>query len=188
MAQASTDAPNTCGTRKDRVPSPNCGVGLLAFDFRRATPRSGRVSLREVAAARALHAMRMIQLLFKGHSTGGDKTVGPAPAFRIAGNFIRAEPSGTILARYEDYHWDIDGAAYTSYHCEAPVAIHFEEFLGGKSSKFGPFKNVHTADGVMYCDGEMFARYMDESLLWLATPTRTHWPMLVIKAAGAQTT
>ena len=124
----------------------------------------------------------MIELVFKGMSAFGDRTVGPAPAFRIGGNFIRTEPAGKIVARYEAFHWSVENDRFTSYRCEGAATVHFEDMLGGASPEYGPFTDIHCADGVMYCAGALFARFAEESQLWLALPISTHWPALIMQA------
>lgn len=128
----------------------------------------------------------MIEIVFQGLSRVGNKTIGPAPAFRVAANFIRAEPAGTILARYEDYHWVVNTQTFTSYRCRGAATIQFEECLGGTSAEYGPFDDIHCADGAMYCKGSLFTRFVDESLLWMLVETNTHWPMLLLKTWRAQ--
>jgi hypothetical protein len=130
----------------------------------------------------------MISLVFGGPSVADKAVVGPAAGFRIAGNFVRELPGGTIVAQYERFHWTIRGNHYTTYECVGPVIAYFEEQLGGKSTVFGPFGELRCADGVMYADKEFFARFIEESLLWSSVITKTHWPMIVIAAPVWTTT
>jgi len=122
----------------------------------------------------------MIRLQFRGVREVDGTELGPSSGFRIAGNFVRELPSENVVARFERYHWTVNGKFYMAYDCLEPAIVYFEEALGGTSPAFGPFDDIHTADGVMYCNKEFFAKFVEESLLWLSVRTETHWPMLVI--------
>jgi hypothetical protein len=41
---------------------------------------------------------------------------------------------------------------------------------------------VYSVDGTFVADGDVFAKFVDETLLWHCYPTETHWPVLVVKA------
>ena len=126
----------------------------------------------------------MIHLHFNGSSPAYAVTLGPAPWFRIAGNFIRQGPHGAIAATYRHHQWEVQGRHFTRSDCKDRAVIHFEDAAGGPTEDYGPFDTFHAADGVMYADGKLFAKFIEESQLWHCYPTENFWPVMVVKAAG----
>ena len=122
----------------------------------------------------------MIRLLFGGVSQIRDVAVGPAPAFRVAGNFVRHIPSGEIVARYYNHQWSVGEDHFSRYDCLQPTRIHFEAADGACSPACGPFEKVIVVDGTMYADEELFAKFIDETLNWRSYRLETYWPVLVI--------
>src|SRR5690606_15592927 len=120
---------------------------------------------------------------FGGLSTSQEATIGPAAAFRVAGNFIRQHPSGNIVARYEHHHWCKDDEHFSRYECIDRVHIHFEDTEGGRTQSFGPFSTLLAADGTLYADKELFARFSEETVNWHCYPLETYWPVMVIESA-----
>lgn len=127
----------------------------------------------------------MVTLRFAGLSAFDASTLASPAGFRISGNFVRDLVKSKIVAHYRNYHWVVGDKHHSSYECAAPVSMLFEDALGGRSEVYGPFETARAADGAMYCDGELFTRFNDESLLWHAIETRTHWPALIILPPGA---
>ena len=126
----------------------------------------------------------MVRLQFKG-LTGG-VSVGPAPWFRISGNFVRQGPVGVIVGTFRDHHWQIGSQHFIRYDCSDHVLIHFEDAAGGQTEDYGPFAAFHAADGVMYAEDKLFAKFIEESQLWHCYPTENFWPVMVIKSAGSK--
>jgi hypothetical protein len=124
----------------------------------------------------------MIQLLFGGVSKAQDVALGPAPAFRVAGNFIRVLPSNEVVAFYHNHQWQVKDGHYSRYDCHQPFVIHFEDAEGASTPVYGPFKTLFVADGTMYTDNELFAKFIDETLNWHSFKLETYWPSLVISA------
>lgn len=125
----------------------------------------------------------MIRLLFGGVAKIHDVALGPAEAFRIAGNFIRQLPSGEIVAHYRNHQWQIGKNHFSRYDCTQPTVIHFEAADGTPSSTFGPFHKLFVADGTLYADEDLFAKFMEETLNWHSYRLETYWPTLVISSA-----
>jgi hypothetical protein len=124
----------------------------------------------------------MIHLLFGGIASANDVKVGPAHAFKIAGNFIRALPADEVVASYHNHQWQIGNDHFSRYDCTKPVYIHFEAADGTRTAAFGPFGKLVTADGTMYADEELFAKFIDETINWHSYELETYWPTLVITA------
>src|SRR5687767_1508277 len=108
----------------------------------------------------------MIRLLFGGVSRAQDVALGPAPAFRIAGNFIRQLPDGKVVAAYHNHQWQVGEGHYSRYDCNEPTLLHFEDAEGTPTAGYGPFNKLFIADGTMYANDELFAKFIDETLNW----------------------
>lgn len=124
----------------------------------------------------------MLYLHFKGYGSGQEASLGPATSFRIAGNFIRDAETGQILARYLNHFWHVGDKCFTRYDCEVPVRIHFEDAEGGKTDAYGPFASLWIADGSVYCNDQLVAKFMDTSLLWHDHVTDTFWPNMILSS------
>jgi hypothetical protein len=124
----------------------------------------------------------MIQLYFENGSRDNAAKLGPAPWFRIAGNFIRQGPHGAIVGTFRMHHWEVNARHFARYDCEGPVTLHFEDLEGGKTEYFGPFSRIYAQDGVMHAEKELFAKFVEENQVWHAFATETFWPVLVIEA------
>lgn len=128
----------------------------------------------------------MIRLRFAGVSSDQDAQLGPAPGFRVGGNFIRKLPSGEIVAYYVRHQWQIGEVFFSRYECRDPCFVHMEDAQGARTAPLGPFKEIFVADGIMYADQELFAKHVEETLNWHCYPLQTYWPALVLVAVGAQ--
>ncbi|MGE0161033.1 MAG: hypothetical protein AB7T31_16670 [Gemmatimonadales bacterium] len=127
----------------------------------------------------------MVHIHFDGRSPTSSLVLGPAPWFRIAGNFIRQGPEGTPVAIYRSHQWDVQGRYFTRWDCKEPGLIHFEDVAGGRTEYFGPFGRFHAADGVLYADDELFAKFIEEAQLWHCYATENFWPVLVFEGLSA---
>jgi hypothetical protein len=130
----------------------------------------------------------MIRLRFSGGESGREIIIGPAPWFRISGNYVRMGPHGTIAGTFSKHHWEVNGQHYPRYDSEpdVPVAVHFEDAAGGPTPDFGPYRKLYAEDGVMHADGKLFAKFIEETVLWHCFVNEAYWPVLIIKpAAGA---
>jgi hypothetical protein len=126
----------------------------------------------------------VIRLLFGGVNQINDQTVGPHRAYRISENFIRDLGSGKVLAHYRNHHWQIGEDHFSRYDCLEPTCIHFETSDGLSSATFGPFQKLFVADGTLYADENLFAKFIDETLNWHSYELETYWPVLVISSLG----
>jgi hypothetical protein len=122
----------------------------------------------------------MIRLKFSGLQEAHDVVVGPEPGFRVAGNFLRTMPGNSVLGEYVRHQWCIKDRHFSRYDCLDPCVIYFADAEGTRSRTFGPFKTLHVADGTMYTEEELFAKFIDESLLWHSFKLETWWPSLIL--------
>jgi len=126
----------------------------------------------------------MISLSFHAPLVPKPVRVGPAPWFRITGNYVRQGPHNTIAGTYHHGTWETDGQHFTSYDVEGTALVHFEDAFGDQSPVLGPFDILRTANGVMWAKTELFAKFIAQTQLWHHAKTDTYWPALVIKSVG----
>jgi hypothetical protein len=124
----------------------------------------------------------VIELHFDGPGVT-PATLGPAPWFRVSGNFVRQGPHGFIVGTFRRHHWEVQSRHFARFDCPAPVAVHFEDAAGGPTEEFGPLAQFFSLDGTLRADGGLFAKFVEETQLWHCVPTETYWPVLVIKPA-----
>ena len=124
----------------------------------------------------------MIKLRFDAMQEHQSLRVGPAEGFRVAGNFLRELPSNEVLGQYVRHQWHVGDGHFSRYDCAEPCLVHFSDFEGTPSMVFGPFTGLHVADGTMYTSGKLFAKFIDESLLWHSFELESYWPNLIISA------
>lgn len=133
----------------------------------------------------------MIQLRFNSLAGTDLMTLGPAPYFRIEGPLLQQGPDNAVVARYFDYHWEIDNRFVSSYECADSVLLHFEGSGGAVSAVHGPFQHVRFPNGSCYADGRLFAELVSEHGTgnsppdkgrghWLHRAQLMRWPALVI--------
>jgi len=121
-----------------------------------------------------------ITLHFSGIHRGLDITLGPHSVVMVSGNFMTAERADTVIANYVRHQWRVGQDHFSSYRCHDPTMIHFEDQAGLSTERFGPFEELFVADGTMYADNELFAKFIDETVLWHSFRLETWWPRLVI--------
>jgi hypothetical protein len=122
----------------------------------------------------------MVRLKFLGMYAGRSIVLGPAEGFRVSGNFLRELPSNTILGEYSRHQWHVKDEHFSRYDCIDPSRIHFADAEGTRSEMFGPFEKMHVADGTMYTGEKLFAKFIDETILWHSYELETYWPNLII--------
>jgi hypothetical protein len=122
----------------------------------------------------------MITLEFSGVLSPATAALGPAPAFRVAGNFIRTEPGGQVLAQYIQHEWHLQKRRFSRYDCRDGARVWFLDALDTSSPAFGPFTHIFVVDGTMYADEKLFAKFSDETTLWHSFELETYWPNLMI--------
>jgi len=129
----------------------------------------------------------MITLIFESEQLAQSVALGPASFFRITGNFITEGFDGKAAARFSNHFWEMHGQKYfTQYACHDRTVIHFEDALENASEIFGPFDKITVADGIVYANGRLFARFTEETQLWHCFDTDTYWLSMVIASPPAQ--
>lgn len=128
----------------------------------------------------------MINLRFEGGLSGPDLTLGPAPWFRVAGNFIRQGPHGAIVGSFRNHYWEVQSRRFVRYFCEQPYSVHFEDHAGGEGVRLGPFSKLWMEDGVLHADDLLKAKFHEQTQIWHCYETDTYWPVMVIRAAQAE--
>jgi hypothetical protein len=103
-----------------------------------------------------------------------------ANAFRLSGNFLRNLAEKEVLGEYRQHQWHVSGGHFSQYQCLDACWIYFTDIEGTASNVFGPFGTVRTSDGTMYADDVLFAKFIDETLLWHSFRLETYWPALII--------
>jgi hypothetical protein len=109
-----------------------------------------------------------------------DITLSSAEGFRVSGNFIRSLPGGDVVAAYSRHQWNVQDSHFSRYDCIDRCCLFFRDMEGGASESFGPFDVMHVADGTMYGGDKLFAKFVDESVLWHSYELDTYWPSLFI--------
>jgi hypothetical protein len=122
----------------------------------------------------------MIRLQFQGMQEVHNIVVGPAQAFRVAGNFLRQLPDNAVIGEYSRHQWHVRGGHFSRYDSVDPCCVHFTDAEGTRSETFGPFESMHVADGTMYTKEKLFAKFIDETLLWHSFELENYWPNLII--------
>jgi hypothetical protein len=124
----------------------------------------------------------MISLIFESEPLGKSVTLAPAPFFRITGNFISQGTDRTVAAKFSNHFWEMQGRKhFTRYSCNDRTLIHFEDAIENASETFGPFDKVAVADGVVYANDKLFARFTEETQLWHCFSTDTYWLSMIIE-------
>lgn len=124
--------------------------------------------------------MAMVKLRFNAMEPTKSIVLGPVEGFRVAGNFLRQLPDNTVVGEYSRHQWHVRDGHFARYDALSPCRIHFEDTYGARSEIFGPFADLHVADGTMYTADRLFAKFVDESLLWHCYDLENYWPNLVI--------
>jgi hypothetical protein len=106
--------------------------------------------------------------------------VGPAEGFRVAGNFMRRMPDSEVIGEYSRHQWHVRNGHFSRYDNLDPCCVHFADADGARSPVFGPFDQMHVADGTMYTHETLFAKFIDETLLWHSFELENYWPSMII--------
>ncbi len=128
----------------------------------------------------------MIRLEFHGMVRAHSIELGPAKGFRVAGNFLRQLPENQVLGEYIRHQWRVRDGHFTRYDTLEPCRVYFEDAEGTRSEVFGPYDRMHVADGTMYTNEELFAKFIDETVLWHAMEIETYWPSVIIVPASGE--
>jgi hypothetical protein len=122
----------------------------------------------------------MIRLQFKALQDTHSITLGPAVGFRAAGNFLRQLPENVVVGAYFSHQWHVRDGHFSRYDCIDPCEVYFMDAEGTPSQVFGPFKELHVADGTMYAGDKLFAKFVDETLNFHSFELENFWPNVII--------
>jgi hypothetical protein len=122
----------------------------------------------------------MIRLKFQAAQDAHSLILAPSPGFRVSGNFLRRMPDNAVVGQYIRHQWHVQERRFSRYDCLDPCRIYFADVEGTPSETFGPFEKLHIADGTMYSDDKLFAKFVDESLNWHSFELETFWPNLIL--------
>ena len=125
----------------------------------------------------------MIRLKFEAMQDARSVWVGPAEGFRVAGNFLRELPSHAVIGEYSRHQWHIGEGHFSRYDCNDRCYVHFTDAEGARSRVFGPFEGLRVADGTMYTKEKLFAKFIDETVLWHSFELESYWPSMILTAA-----
>jgi hypothetical protein len=127
----------------------------------------------------------LIYLHFRRSAKSDSVQVGPAPWYRVAGNFVRQGPHGAIIGTFRKHVWEVGSETFPSYECDQPYKIRFEDSEGGVGPVLGPFTRLRVDDGTMTVDeAQVVAKFMDPTQLWLCYEADTYWPVMVIESVA----
>jgi hypothetical protein len=122
----------------------------------------------------------VIKLHFEAIQAQRSISLGPAQAFRVAGNFLKGLPKNEVLGHYARHQWHVRDGHFSRYECRERCQVYFEDVEGTRSQTFGPFERLHVADGTMYTGDQLFAKFIDETVLWHSFELENYWPNLII--------
>lgn len=121
----------------------------------------------------------MIRLRFNSLAGTDPGIVGPALYFRIEGPVLQQGPDHTVVGRYADHHWELDGRFVSSFECAEPVRVRFATREGGVSDHYGPFEQVRFPNGSCYADRMLLAELLEDGQ-WIHRASGTRWPAMLL--------
>ncbi len=130
--------------------------------------------------------IRVIRLKFRALQDVHSIIVGPAESFRLAGNFLRQVPENRILGQYVRHQWVLQNEHCSRYDCLDECWIYFTDAEGAASGSFGPFREFHVADGTAYAGDNLFAKFIDETVLWHSFDLESYWPSMIITGSSSR--
>ena len=122
----------------------------------------------------------MIRLKFQAMQEAQSIVVGPAQGFRLAGNFMRQLPDNTVIGEYSRHQWHVRNGHFSRYDNLDRCCVYFADAEGTRTEAFGPFDEMHVADGTMYTKEKLFAKFIDETVLWHSFELENYWPSMII--------
>jgi hypothetical protein len=126
----------------------------------------------------------MIQLKMSPALLGSRLTLGPAPWFRVDRNELRQGPTESLVGELRNHQWAVNGRHYAVVEATPGSTVRFASPTGGETRPTGPYREVRLADGALYADGKLVARFDDDTYLWRCIATHQAWPAVVVAAPG----
>ena len=73
-----------------------------------------------------------------------------ATCLRFGADGTLRGPDNCVVARFADGFWHIGGQAHRELDCEGPVQVRIRHGANDEPVHRGPFRRVHTLNGVIY--------------------------------------
>lgn len=124
----------------------------------------------------------MVQLRDSATPAAARLTLPSAPWFRVERHELREGPTERLVGQLSDRQWRVEGHQYGELQAVAGSTLHFEDASGSATRELGPFQALQIADGAMYGDGKMLARFDEDTYLWRCPATREAFPCVVVSA------
>src|SRR3954471_11337598 len=139
----------------------------------------------EVCQRRTEAKRRMVRLEMSPPLVGSRLTLGPAPWFRVERNELRQGPTESLVGELRNRQWNVRGRHFSIVEATPGSTAQFANPAGGVSPAYGPYEDVRMADGAVYGDGKLLARFDDETYLWRCAQTQKAWPAVLVSALGS---
>jgi hypothetical protein len=123
----------------------------------------------------------MVELNMSPASLGSRLTLGPAPWFRLERHELREGPTERLVGTLRNQQWNVAGQHFIDVQATPGSTLHFEGPAGPVASEMGPFEFLSMADGALYGDGQVIARFDEDTYLWRSATTQEAWPSLVVR-------
>jgi hypothetical protein len=127
----------------------------------------------------------MVRLQMSPTLVGSHLTLGPAPWFRVERNELRQGPTESLVGELQNHQWNVRGRNFTVVEVNPGATLQFAGPAGPVSPAYGPYHSVRLADGSVYGDGQLIARFDDETYLWRCADTQQAWPAVVVSSEPA---
>jgi hypothetical protein len=124
----------------------------------------------------------MVQLHNAPPPAGARLTLPSAPWFRVERHELREGPTERLVGHLSNRQWRVEGSHYGELQAHPGSTLHFEDAYGPASRELGPFQALQIADGAMYGDGKLLARFDEDTYMWRCTATREAFPCVVVAA------
>jgi hypothetical protein len=92
---------------------------------------------------------------------------------------LQQGPDHSVVGRYADHHWELDGRFVSSFECAGPARVRFAAASGGASEVYGPFQQVRFPNGSCYADGKLLVELLEDGH-WIHRASQARWPALLI--------
>src|SRR3954470_16792452 len=128
---------------------------------------------------------RMVRLEMSPPLVGSRLTLGPAPWFRVERNELRQGPTESLVGELHNHQWNVRGRHFSIVEATPGSTVQFAGPSGPCSPPYGQYNDVRRADGAVYGDGKLLARFDDETYLWRCAQTQKAWPAVLVSALGS---
>ena len=127
----------------------------------------------------------MVRLEMTPPLVGASITLGPAPWFRVDRNELRQGPTESLVGELHNHQWNVHGRHFNLVEATTGATLQFASPNGPSSPAYGPYADVRLADGAVYGDGKLIARFDDETYLWRCADTQQAFPAVVVASENA---